>query len=102
MNEPTLAEKEAILLRWHAQNPTAPPGSTPSPEQSEQLLAEIREHVAGIEQETMSMLMSSLRVRPTGGGSPVSRLVFVLFAALVVLGGVAAAIASLFHTGRTP
>ena len=86
MEEPTLLEKEAILLRWRSQHPEAPGEALPSAEESAQLLVEIRERVAGIESETLNMLSRSMRVRPTGGGGPMSRLLInFLFAPLAIL-----------------
>ena len=86
VDEPTLLEKEAILLRWRSQHPGAPADGAPSAEESAELLVEIRERVAGIESETLSMLSRSLRTRPTGGGGPMGRLLInFLFAPLAIL-----------------
>lgn len=100
MDEPTLAEKEAILLRYRRLYPDAPPGSIPSPEQSSELLAEIREHVAGVEQESISMLYRSLRERPTGGGSRHVRFFVMIVLGALLLLAVVAAVVSLWQAGR--
>ena len=66
--EPTDAERDAILLRFRMQNPNAPEGAAPTPQQSLRLLEEIRVRQQAIESGALDMLREKTRNPPTYSG----------------------------------
>lgn len=85
VDEPSLIEKEAIVLRWRSQHPDAPAEALPTPEESAQLLLEIRERMAGVENEAVQMLSRALRARDTGK-SNASRSFLMLMVIMILVG----------------
>src|SRR5579885_357204 len=66
-NEPTAVEQEAILLRWRNFHPDAPADANPTPEEADQLLAEIRERASAIEAQAVAMLKQQLKIKDATG-----------------------------------
>jgi len=62
--EATPTEKEAVLLRWRAQNPNAPADGRPTDEEAAELLREIRDRASAIESQAMELLKKQMKIRP--------------------------------------
>ncbi|HEY3781622.1 MAG TPA: hypothetical protein VGL56_11090 [Fimbriimonadaceae bacterium] len=79
----TATEQEAVLLRFRMQNPEAPHGAVPSPEQAETLLQEIRGRERQIEGEALAMLNRATKNSPTYSGDR-SKYMQLLYLALIL------------------
>ena len=85
VDEPTVTEREAVHLLWHAKNPNADPSAMPPAEEFEQLLQQVRERALAIENASLQILEEKMRIRPSGGGSRVARFALVLTVIVVAV-----------------